>query len=273
MKNDCPRLCLKLNGLNLASSQLVCTAVAFQRANNFCHLTLDLAFCFIPESCHKAALLLLPQSVRRQWYQLRYFGITWSWAFRSAFVCCLVTSLQGLCFWKSHIVAFIVVLHGGNLKKKKRNLVVAEPDAVISAINSQQGNKDQNRFKASVFLECILKTALLGLSTFHIFLIFCASVCFYGDGASFCRAHLHSGLCQHHVLTSPQPPRLIPNSPDVLNLVMFRAAHSNIRMVNDCYYMLKEFPLAGFSFGSLPGLFSMVAMVKLVLITVPVTEN
>lgn len=54
---------------------------------------------------------------------------------------------------------------------------------------------------------------------------------------------------------------------------MFRAAHSNIRMVNDCYYMLKEFPLVGFSFGSLPGLFSMVAMAKLVLITVPVTEN
>lgn len=44
-------------------------------------------------------------------------------------------------------------------------------------------------------------------------------------------------------------------------------------MVNDCYYMLKEFPLVGFSFGSLPGLFSMVAMAKLVLITVPLTEN
>lgn len=59
-----------------------------------------------------------------------------------------------------------------------------------------------------------------------------------------------------------QPPRLVPNSPDVLNLVMISAAHSNIRMVNDCYYMLKEFPLVGFLFGSLPGLLSMVTMAK-----------
>lgn len=73
---------------------------------------------------------------------------------------------------------------------------------------------------------------------------------------------MHSGLCQHHVLTSQQPPRLVPNSPDVLNSAMIRAAHSNIRMVNDCYYMLKEFPLVGFLFGSLPGMLSMVTMAK-----------
>lgn len=43
---------------------------------------------------------------------------------------------------------------------------------------------------------------------------------------------------------------------------MIRAARSNIRMVNDCYYMLKQFPLVGFLFGSLPGLLSMVTMAK-----------
>lgn len=58
MKNDCACLCLKPNDLSLTGSQLICTALAFQRANDFCHLTLDLVFVFIPESCHKAALLL-----------------------------------------------------------------------------------------------------------------------------------------------------------------------------------------------------------------------
>lgn len=42
-------------------------------------------------------------------------------------------------------------------------------------------------------------------------------------------------------------------------------------MVNDCYYMLKEFPLLGLLFGNMPGL-SMVTMAN-VLIAVPVTEN
>lgn len=52
---------------------------------------------------------------------------------------------------------------------------------------------------------------------------------------------------------------------------MIREARCSIRMVNDCYYMLKEFPLLGLLFGSMPA-FSMVTMAN-VLIAVPVTEN
>lgn len=65
------------------------------------------------------------------------------------------------------------------------------------------------------------------------------------------------------MLPFQQPPILVPNSPDVVHLVLIRAAHSDIRMANDCYYMLKEFPLVRFLFGSLPGLLSMVTMAKL----------
>lgn len=73
-----------------------------------------------------------------------------------------------------------------------------------------------------------------------------------------CTAAFVTTMC----LLPSKPPRLVPNSPDVLNLVMIRAAHSNIRTVNDCYYMLKEYSLVGFLFGSLPAPLSMVTMAK-----------
>lgn len=133
MKNDCPRLCLKLNGLNLASSQLVCTAVAFQRANNFCHLTLGSGVCFIPESRHKAALLLLPQSET----VVAPAEILWDYSESGIHEClCLLFGdiAAGIfVFGKVTLLPFYCCLM---VKICKRKLFVSEPDAAISAINS-----------------------------------------------------------------------------------------------------------------------------------------
>lgn len=92
------------------------------------------------------------------------------------------------------------------------------------------------------------------LSTFH------TSVEVSKNISSWYRDHLH--LHHHHVLINQQPAWLVPNHPDVVNLDLIRVAH----MANDCYYVLKEFPLVtGFFLCSsiLPGLRSMVTMVQL----------
>lgn len=52
---------------------------------------------------------------------------------------------------------------------------------------------------------------------------------------------------------------------------MIREARCSIRMVNDCYYMLKEFSLLGLLFGCMPG-FSIVTIANVVN-AVPVAED
>lgn len=103
------------------------------------------------------------------------------------------------------------------------------------------------------------------LSTFQFFLFFFKLI--FRTGVVSMEMAPHHPTCTVAFVTTmcllpSKPPRLVPNSPDVLNLVMIRAAHSNIRTVNDCYYMLKEYSLVGFLFGSLPAPLSMVTMAK-----------
>lgn len=110
-------------------------------------------------------------------------------------------------------------------------------------------------WKWSVSMITFLKISFsnVDLSTFH------TSVKVSETISSWYRDHLH--LHHHHVLINQQPPRFVPNHPDVANLALIRVAY----MANECYYVLKEFPLvkAFFLCSSIfPGLFSMVTMVQ-----------
>lgn len=71
---------------------------------------------------------------------------------------------------------------------------------------------------------------------------------------------------------SPLSLRVAPNGPDAVNLVLIRPAHGDIRVANDCYYMLKDFPPVRGLFGSLPGA-QYGYHGETVLITIPVIEN
>lgn len=98
MRNDCAWLCLFVPAaewFGLTGSQLVCTTRAFQRANDFCHLTLDLVFALSlshvtrQHCCCHGPCQTVPDTL----------GITLSRSRRNAFVSCLVTWLWGFCFW------------------------------------------------------------------------------------------------------------------------------------------------------------------------------
>lgn len=152
------------------------------------------------------------------------FWITWSWLHRKNVVSSCKTWVQGCCFWKRHIG--LPFWHVAQDKDGKRRLVIPH----FFLCNFCDWPQEIYRFFVFFF-----KNHKLG---FFFFFFFQSKVCLHFIGLSnssvlvrflwtclsSCRSHLHSGFCQDHVLTSQHPSALIPNSPDVFDIVRISAA-------------------------------------------------